>query len=161
MPRKKNSKDKEIEGTARKDRSGMIPASDKIPAPSKSLSQDARAYYFEISQHLLDNGAIQDVDRLIIERAAKCYADLLTADEELKKNGAISTGKNGSKYIGPYFNLVQSLEKRWQDYCKELGIGPKSRHLMSGTFEKPEAEETDELAALMGVARTDQNTSVG
>jgi phage terminase small subunit len=151
--KKKTLKDKKLEGTARADRSGVIPSTDIIPEPSPKLPNEARKYYDAFARHLADNNSLQAIDGMLIERAAKCFHELQLAEDEKAaqgNGGNIAISSKGVPYVSPYFNTVQALEKKFLDFCAQLGVGPKARHLMSGTFEKKQEEERkDPLADLM------------
>ena len=157
--KKKTTTQKELEGTARKDRAGAIPTTSKIPQPSANLPKAAIPYYNELAEHLASNDALQAVDRLILERAAKCAMSLDKSEQDLSKFGQIAISEKGAPYVSPYFNVMASLEKRFIEYCNLLGVSPKARHLMSGTFEKKVEEKPDAIKSLLK-PRTEQNTNV-
>lgn len=150
MSGKKSSKQKELEGTDRPDRSGEIPSVDEIPAPSKGFPREARPFYDLFAQHLLDNKALQNVDSIVLERAAKCALRLDKAEKEMDAKGAIQTYKTGNRNISPEYTLFDKTEKRFLEYCSLLGISPKARHLMAGSFEKKKETKKDPFAMIGG-----------
>lgn len=75
----------------------------------------------------------------------------------MDKVGDIQTYKTGNRNVSPEFTIFTKTESRFLDYCSLLGISPKARHLMSGTFSKPAETEKDAFSILFGEGKRDNN----
>lgn len=122
------------------------PAGDKRvlvarPAKPRTLTGEAKAEWDRIVPEIEAMGLVATVDRAMLIRYCRSWADWCQVDENLQKTGLLVKGRRDALVRNPLFLLRSDLESVLSDLSKQMGLTPASRLRAGVKHEMPEPDE--------------------
>jgi P27 family predicted phage terminase small subunit len=117
-----------------------------VAAPDRpdGLEGEAQAEWERVVPELEAIGLIATVDRSVLIRYCRSWADWCEVDRNLQATGMLIKGRRDGLVRNPLFLLRSDLENTLSDLGKQLGLTPAAR-LRAGVEHQEQVEE-DEVA---------------
>lgn len=129
----KPTKQKVVEGTARKDRQ---PANEPIVPPGEPdcppiVMGEARAEWKRMVTELRSMGLLERVGRGPLATYCLAWATWHQAQEAIAQLGTAMPGAGGVLTVSPYFRIAKAAHEQMRHFWIEYGITPASRARVS------------------------------
>lgn len=113
------------------------------PAMPRNLDGEAKAEWRRIVPELEKMGLLATVDRAVLIRYCRIWANWLELDGGLQKTGMLIKGRRDGLVRNPLWLLRTDAESMLSDLMKQLGLTPNARLRLSVVHEMPEESDDD------------------
>jgi P27 family predicted phage terminase small subunit len=114
------------------------------PAMPRKLQGEARTEWNRVVPEIEGMGLLATVDRGVLIRYCRAWADWCQLDENLQATGLLVQGRHSGLVRNPLWLMRSDIEATLSDLGKQLGLTPAARLRAGVTHEQPEPE--DEVA---------------
>lgn len=97
------------------------------PDPPEHLDGEALRFWRSYAPPLHALGLLSAADVAALSLAAAAWSDYRAASEQIRRLGAVLTGKKGMQYQSPYVAIRHRAEERLRHWLAEFGLTPSSR----------------------------------
>lgn len=143
--------------TNKKPELGVKAAIVSRPTMPRTLDGEAKAEWRRIVPELERMGLLTTVDRAVLIRYCRIWANWLELDAGLQKTGMLIKGRLNGLVRNPLWLLRTDAEAMLSDLMKQLGLTPNARLRMAIVHEQPEEDAEapgvailDKYRAMMG-----------
>lgn len=150
--KKKSDKQKQLEGTVRKDRQKtMMTGSSKIPHCPYELTADGQKVYDAICDMMITAGVLHDSDAILVGDYVKLqeFKQALYLEMNYAEN-IVQTYANNSSNVAGHLTALSHCMKQQRDIGSKLGLSPKDRQTIQGYFVSGETK-SDRLQKFLAV----------
>lgn len=134
--KKKSDKQKQLEGTARKDRQKtMMIGSSEIPECPYQLTVGGQKIYNAICEMMMTAGVLHDSDAILVGDYVKLQEFKQALYLEMNDGQKIvQTYANKSSNVAGHLTALSHCMKQQRDIGSKLGLSPKDRQTIQGYF---------------------------
>ena len=99
----------------------------KIPAPPAGLSKEAAKHWKNTVQHLVNAQVYTLMDEMALRMYCEAYAEWVTSQKEIERNGSVVFSPNGYPAVSPYVTINNKAWDKMYKILTEFGMTPASR----------------------------------
>lgn len=114
------------------------------PRMPRTLTGEARAEWNRIVPKIEEMGLLSSLDRSVLIRYCRAWADWHDIDQRLQATGLLVKGRRDALVRNPLWLLRRDAEDTLSDLGKQLGLTPTARLRAGVKHEMPEADEDDD-----------------
>lgn len=118
------------------------------PSIPKELQGEARAEWRRVTAHLEEVGAVAKVDRAILIRYCRAWAEWVELDRQLEATGKLVRGRMPNMLVrNPLSLLRRDAEMTLQELGRELAVSPWARLRLGIQHERTQAAVSSDAPA--------------
>jgi len=135
--KKKTTKEKELSGTNRPDRTKSAKKTDiEIPKPESYLNDEQIEIYNRICEHISEHSLLQTIDSLYVSQVAVAYYNVSKYTKITNKEGLVQKYESGATNTSGYYNALKGERDFLKDANRQLGLTVKAREDLNSFSER-------------------------
>lgn len=123
------------------------------PSMPRTLTGEAAAEWKRIVPELEKMGLLTSLDRAVLIRYCRVWADWVDVDANLQKTGPLIKGRRDGLVRNPLWLLRSDAESTLSDLMKQLGLTPNARLRIGVAHDAPEQEEESDRPTALDAYR--------
>lgn len=129
--KKKPLRQKQLEGTVRKDRINFnqpVPKElTEVPKPPNYLDYYAKKEWNRAGNYLVSNGLLTKLDLSLFQEYCQVHAHCIRLHKKIKKEGYQFSTPKGYQQKKPYVSILKDMQKEKRLLAKHLGLSASAR----------------------------------
>lgn len=111
------------------------------PSMPSGLPAEAQAEWDRIVPLLEEMGILTVVDRALLLRYCKAWAEYLELDDQVSRTGRLVKGQKGEYVRNPLWLMRRDVERSLNDMSAQMGLTPAARLRAGIKHDRPERDD--------------------
>lgn len=145
MGAKKADSEKELQGTAKKERkkSSKVTVLTRMPKPAFELDVEAKKIFRETCKLMIQEKVLTLLDVRAVTMFAFIYSQFIVAKNNLVAEGMVQQYASGATNVSGHFTVFEKLNNMVNKYFIALGLTPKHREIINAYSNTGAEDEKD------------------